>query len=735
MNRIAVFLGVLSILGLTPVFAQEAYFYSGGKRWPLASTDTFVSIQSATVKDLEGAKRTFRGQEGEINWNSFRALPDNSVAILPLAHPGSSNARRLASVLRQYGAVQRVLQSFGSLQAPSIVTADFVLQFSSPRSPGELQAFARKYGIEFVKPLGGYAPNGYLCRILDPRTQSALQIANTIYEQEAVRFSHPDFISPKALRFVPNDPLFPDQWHLNNTGQAGGTVNADINAPEAWDVTRGSRTITIAIVDEGVDIDHEDFQADGKIVEGFNSADGTNDPRPNAGQHHGTAVSGLATANANNGLGVCGVAPECRLMAVKIGATPSTEASSIDFAARHGADVISNSWGPPDGLNIIQPLPDVVRTALDYAADQGRGGKGCVIFWAAGNGNESADKDGYASYSKVISVAASNDDDRRSRYSDFGNSVDLSAPSDDDTWKPHAAITTTDRMGSVGYSFGNYTSTFGGTSASAPIAAGVAALMLSVNPGMTRQQVQLILQNTADKIDQTNGSYDSNGHSRYYGYGRVNALAALQATLGSVAPTVSRIDPSSGVNTGTVNATITGSSLVTGASVRLTKTGQSDIVGSSVNVVDSTQMTCSLNLSGRATGAWNVVVTNPNNESGSKQNGFTITGVTFHNLELTALSVSPNPVRRGAKATFAYTVKNTGTFTEKGVKFRLVYNGKVLGLPKSVGTLAPGQQVSGTMVIGASLAKGNYFITGEVPAVTQEINLNDNKQTVLLTIQ
>ena len=195
------------------------------------------------------------------------------------------------------------------------------------------------------------------------------------------------------------------------------------------------------------------------------------------------------------------------------------EAEAFKWAADNGADVISCSWGPQDGRwwdqtdprhAQVVPLPASARLAIDHVTANGRGGKGCVVLFAAGNGNESVDNDGYASYAKVIAVAACNDRGRRSVYSDFGNAVWCAFPSSDFGHAPFnqpdpltPGIWTTDRHGGAGYNVGqaadgdaagDYTNSFGGTSSACPGAAGVAALVLSVNPALTSQGVRDVAQ-------------------------------------------------------------------------------------------------------------------------------------------------------------------------------------------------------------------------------------------------
>ena len=308
-----------------------------------------------------------------------------------------------------------------------------------------------------------------------------------------------------------------------------------------------------------MEVNHEAFATPGKIAGQRNTLLNVSDGRPTSpfstNGNHGTACAGVACADAPNG--TKGVAPEAKLMALVCGSLGSlSEAVAFEWAADNGADIISCSWGPSDGPwylpthpshSTVFAIPDSTRYALEYAARQGRKGKGCIILWAAGNGNESVDIDGYSSNENVIAVAACNDSGRRSIYSDYGNAIWCSFPSNDFMYAPlhqpkplTPGIWTADISGGAGSnrgSFmkknaaeddpGNYTATFGGTSSACPGAAGVAALILSVNPDLTREQVKDILKNACDKIDAGFGNYNPLGHSPFYGYGRLNAAKAV----------------------------------------------------------------------------------------------------------------------------------------------------------------------------------------------------------------
>jgi hypothetical protein len=206
----------------------------------------------------------------------------------------------------------------------------------------------------------------------------------------------------------------------------------------------------------------------------------------------------------------------------------------FQYAMDHGADVISCSWSAA-AWNF--PLSSKMDGILHKAATQGRSNnKGCVILFAAGNEDRPLDgeKDGtisvqgFAIHPDVISVGASNSKDKRSYYSNHGPELTLCAPSSGSPGRP---IVTTDRRGVNGYSTKDYANDFGGTSSATPLAAGLAALILSLDPELTSADVKSIMMDTADKIDPENGEY-TDGHSSLYGHGRINAHKALALVAG-----------------------------------------------------------------------------------------------------------------------------------------------------------------------------------------------------------
>ncbi|MEM7584965.1 MAG: S8 family serine peptidase [Acidobacteriota bacterium] len=389
-----------------------------------------------------------------------------------------------------------------------------------------------QYGLEFIPDPSG-DPHSCVMRLTSESTKNPLKIANALRKSRAVVLAEPDLAVKGSLMIHrPSDNLFSLQWHLENRGGFGLTAGADISATEAWDITRGSRDITVAVIDDGFDTGHPDFASSGKIRSPRDFGQGDTDPSPVSSQdNHGTACAGVAVAD-ENGRGVVGMAPECGLMPIRwSGSVSDTDIrEQFDHPRLNGADVISCSWGV---TSRFFTLSTSMKRSISKAATEGRSGKGCVILFAAGNDNRDIDdpprtRDGFAIHPDVIAVAASNSRDKKSHYSNFGDAIWVCAPS---SGSGGLGIVTTDRRGASGYQSGNFTTVerFGGTSSATPLVAGVCALMLSVNPELTAEEVKEILKDTAEKIDRPGGDYDNNEHSRIYGFGRVDAHRAVQA--------------------------------------------------------------------------------------------------------------------------------------------------------------------------------------------------------------
>jgi thermitase len=315
-----------------------------------------------------------------------------------------------------------------------------------------------------------------------------------------------------AVSATTNDPYLGSEWHISKIG-----------ADAAWDKTQGAG-VTIAILDSGVDGTHPDLA--GSMVPGYNIYDNNTNTADVCG--HGTKVAGAAAASANNAAGVAGVAGQAKIMPVRIAyvdptygcyAYFSTIASGITWAADHGARVVNVSYA-------YLPSSSAVISAANYLKS-----KGGLMFASAGN---YARDEGFTPTDSMISVSATDSADNMASFSSFGNFVSLSAPG--------VGIYTTAQGGGYGGA--------SGTSFSSPVAAGVAALMMAANPSLSNTKIESLLYSTATDLGAA-------GRDPYYGYGRVNAAAAVQAAASSApapdtaAPTVSIASPSA-------NSTVSG---------------------------------------------------------------------------------------------------------------------------------------------------------------------------------
>lgn len=518
------------------------YGGKGGRKLTLVESAEHLVVRTANSADLELVPLSLKARQVVSDFEPVMRFPRAGVEVLRARSERRPRALRDAAraMLKKEPMIRfagRVLVDKVAGE-PVVYTENFFVKFYDDQSQAACRKLIKKYGLEMRRPLG-YARNAYFVTAPEDTGQEVFAIAQRLLGEAAVELCHPELV-----RRVRRRDAFPGQWHLKKMTIDGAAIDAHARVESAWAVTRGEG-ITIAVIDDGVDVDHEEFSSPGKVVFPRNASLGTANPRPGKGDDHGTACAGVATADGK--FGASGVAPAARLMPVRLvsGLGSMEEADAFEWAAEHGADVISCSWGPEDGdwsdpqdplHERVVPLPDSTRRAIDFAFTNGRNGKGCVITWAAGNGNESVDIDGYASHPDVIAVAACNDSGKKSAYSDFGNAVWCAFPSNDTVPARTPGIFTVDRTGPPGYNFGqaelgnadgNYTNDFGGTSSACPGAAGVAALVLARNPELRHDEVKDILKRCCEPIDKAHGQYDAGGHSPIYGYGRLDARKAV----------------------------------------------------------------------------------------------------------------------------------------------------------------------------------------------------------------
>jgi subtilisin family serine protease len=442
-------------------------------------------------------------------------------------------------------------------QAVSITKSRVIVKFKPGISSSEIQRIKTEIGVtksQNVQLTGAQIWDLFSKSALD----NALSVLNNnknkslfqyIEKDSVVGVNKPSKPNPPVVNpnVIPNDPSFNQLWGLHNTGQSGGTPDADIDAPEAWDLQTGNPNLVIGVLDTGVDYNHPDLLGNiwtnpGEIandgidndnngyvddVRGWDFA--YNDNNPSDVDGHGTHVSGTIAGKGNNGVGVAGVAWNAKIMPLKFlddsGSGYLSDAIlAVNYATAKGVKITNNSWG---GGGFSQALYDAINAA---------GQAGALFIAAAGNSSANADVNPMypAAYNldNIISVASTTRTDALSSFSNYGlASVDLGAPGSD----IYSSIP------------GGGYDTYSGTSMASPHVAGAAALLWSQNSTWTAQQVKNTLMNTGDAIASLAGKTVSGKRLNIY-----NALGAANLPAVSVA-----VSPATVQEDGTTNLVYT----------------------------------------------------------------------------------------------------------------------------------------------------------------------------------
>lgn len=372
----------------------------------------------------------------------------------------------------------------GALGAPGMFDAEgfskmeIMVALNKGQNANELKAIGQKQGFTVVK----YWPQINSAVIRVDRFGSTRNLSGELKKAKSIAHAQP--AGQIVLEDV-NDPMYGDQYGMKL-----------MNVASAWKVEPGKKSVKIAIIDTGVDIHHPDLKD--KIVPGYNANQPGQPPLDENG--HGTHCAGIAAAAANNGQGVIGVGGNVSIMPVKVlgaGATEATIADGVIWAADNGAHVATMSLG-------LYRRSPVFERALQYALD-----KGVTLTASAGNNNAENDPEKYphlpSTHPGVIEVAATDSNDQKASFSNFGKTVSVAAPG--------VNILSTLPGGKYGAK--------SGTSMAAPHVAGLAGLIISKNPGIKPAQVKRIIEASAK-------DFGAPGFDPIFGHGRADALAAVQ---------------------------------------------------------------------------------------------------------------------------------------------------------------------------------------------------------------
>lgn len=319
----------------------------------------------------------------------------------------------------------------------------------------------------------------------------------------------PDVVIPRERRDF-DDPSYGGQWYLQ-----------ELEMEALYAVSLGAPGVRVAVIDSGIDIHHPDLEA--AVDDPYDAWSDDDDPSPDPGafctdgsdaicDEHGTAVSGIVLARADNGAGIVGMCPGCTLIPIKLlgdgpGRGISADVAAFEHAIAADAAVINNSWGFTEPT----PVPDLLAEVIHRAATEPRGGLGALVVFAAGNDDRALDDGELTGLPDVLCVSATDSYGRPTNYTNYGGSVGLAAPSATVTIAPGGAVITT----------------FGGTSAAAPVASGLAGWALSLDPDLSAEALHALLIDTA--VPSPLVVPDASGHDDYYGYGLLSATGVLDA--------------------------------------------------------------------------------------------------------------------------------------------------------------------------------------------------------------
>ncbi|MCX6162062.1 MAG: S8 family serine peptidase [Ignavibacteriae bacterium] len=398
---------------------------------------------------------------------------------------------------------------------------EIIVQFKPSLTKSVIQKFLKKQNLEIIRKIDLKGGDTYLLKITD--NKPTLDKANEIYLSGMVNYSDPNFLTANSLLNDPNDPYFPMQWSIRNTGSnvpggVTGVPGCDMRVDSAWTITSGNPNVIVAVNDTGIDTTHLDLIPN--LLPGFDAFN--NIPSAYSLVHHGTRCSGIIGAVTNNNLNIAGIASGCKLLPVKIidnNGYISYEATvtGIIYAYQHGAWLINNSYETS--------VDDAIYNAINDAALYGRNGKGTLCLFASGNANGQI-YGMQATHDKILVVGGispcnqrknpASCDDETTWGSDYGPNLSVVAPC-------VKIYTTTTYQG---------TTLFNGTSSACPNASGVAALILSVDSNLTYSDISRIICRSAEKA----GSYTYNGTGPKglggwnieMGYGKINGYNAVK---------------------------------------------------------------------------------------------------------------------------------------------------------------------------------------------------------------
>jgi len=492
---------------------SDDFYYKRDTKTPLQRVPNKYYLQTYTNFDtskLESIKNFVKKPQPITNLNSNERFKLFNEKNTEFGYWSVISSDADISVLEKMEVVKYVAPVFLVGGREEAILSNFIdVRLKNADDIIILEQFAEKYSFDIVGNLVSM-PLWFLLSCNKNSSKNALLVANILHETGKFSAVVPDFMTGGGLDCV-ND------FHFVNGNQWGLNGAFGINYCSARSITTGNPNIIVAVFDQGIYRDIPDitnFHPNSFDTQTLTSPSKIYPEYPLilTSSNHGTPVASIIGANSNNGLEIAGIAPNCRLMDISNRADTTTfsrlrRADGINWAWRNGADVINNSWSFSDYFT-----HPVIDEAIDSALQYGRNGKGTVLVFSAGNNGHQEVAYPANSNPHVIAVGAISSNGQRWGGSNFGDALNIVAPGDN--------------IRIIG--FGGFNS---GTSFAAPHVSGVAALILSVNPNLTHQEVKNIIESTARKVGgynyQTTSGRPNGTWHREMGYGLLDAGAAV----------------------------------------------------------------------------------------------------------------------------------------------------------------------------------------------------------------